>query len=103
MLGLAAARSDGVTEMLLRTADVSTDRVSFIFRGQLIFKCEDTTIFRNIWNHLHTKASYPRRLDSQHLFLFAANCRLRAGVGTRICVGIGRKVGKRYCRLGRME
>ena len=87
VVGSTAARSDGVTEVLLRIADVSKDRASFIFKGQLIFKDDGTTIFRNVWNHSHKKVSHPRSQDSQNLFLLATNCRLRAGVGTCTCVG----------------
>jgi hypothetical protein len=50
-----AARSDGVTEMLLRTADISKGRVSFICNGQLIFKGDGTKIFRNVCNHSQNK------------------------------------------------
>jgi len=64
VVGLSAARSDGVTEMLLRTADISKGRVSFIFKGQLIFKSDGTTIFRNVCNRSHKIASHPRSQNS---------------------------------------
>jgi hypothetical protein len=55
--------------MWLSIADVSKHRVSFIFKGQLIFKGDGTTIFRNVWNHKQNRHISEDRTPNTYSYL----------------------------------